>query len=145
MSTRKNILVLCTANSGRSQIAHGYLNAFAGHNADVYSAGLVASSVSPLAIEVMKEDGIDISNYKSNSIDEYRSIDFDFVITVCDEVVEQCPVFPARVKIIHASFKDPASIAESGAEGKINAYRRVRDEIREFISGFVREYINISS
>ena len=95
---KKKILVLCTGNSCRSQLAEGYLRHFAGEKAEVYSAGVETHGVNPKAIETMKEDGIDISNHTSNHIDEYRNIDFDFVITVCDNAKERCPYFPHQSK-----------------------------------------------
>jgi arsenate reductase len=104
----KKILVLCTGNSCRSQIAHGYLQKFANGKADVYSAGVETHGVIPKAIAIMKEDGIDISNHTSNNIDEYRNIDFDFVITVCDNAKERCPFFPTSAKKFHQNFPDPA-------------------------------------
>jgi arsenate reductase len=104
----KKILVLCTGNSCRSQIAEGYLRCFAGDKAIVYSAGIETHGVNPRAVATMKEDGIDISNHSSNHIDEYQNIDFDFVITVCDHAREQCPFFPTRAKRYHYNFPDPA-------------------------------------
>src|SRR5688572_27241658 len=104
----KNILVLCTGNSCRSQIAHGYLEKFAGQQAKVYSAGVETHGVNPRAIEIMKEDGIDISHHTSNHVDEYSTIPFDFVITVCDNANEKCPVFPTTAKKFHYNFPDPA-------------------------------------
>src|ERR1700733_12381237 len=100
----KNILVLCTGNSCRSQMAEGYLQKFAGDKAIVYSAGIETHGVNPRAIEIMKEDGIDISHHTSNHIDEYPNIDFDFVITVCDHAKEQCPYFPSSAKQFHHNF-----------------------------------------
>jgi arsenate reductase (thioredoxin) len=98
----KKILVLCTGNSCRSQIAEGYLQHFAGDKASVYSAGIETHGVNPRAIATMKEDGIDISAHTSNNIDEYRAIDFDFVITVCDNAKERCPYFPTKAQLFHS-------------------------------------------
>ncbi len=95
----KKILVLCTGNSCRSQMAEGYLRHFSGNKAEVYSAGIETHGVNPKAIEVMKEDGVDISKHTSNNIDEYRNVNFDFVITVCDNAREKCPYFPSTAKI----------------------------------------------
>ena len=92
----KKVLVLCTGNSCRSQIAEGYLRYFAEQKAEIFSAGVETHGVNPKAIETMKEDGIDISHHTSNNIDEYRNIDFDFVITVCDNAKERCPFFPTK-------------------------------------------------
>lgn len=113
----KRILVLCTGNSCRSQIAEGYLRIFAGNKAEVYSAGIETHGVNPRAIETMKEDGIDISHHTSNNIDEYRNMDFDFVITVCDNTNERCPFFPITAKKFHQNFSDPAKA--TGTEEEI--------------------------
>ena len=102
----KKILVLCTGNSCRSQIAEGYLRHFAGNKAEVYSAGIETHGVNPKAIATMKEDGIDISQHTSNNIDEYSNIDFDFVITVCDNAKERCPYFPSKAIKFHQNFPD---------------------------------------
>lgn len=132
------ILVLCTGNSCRSQIADGYLKFFSGEKADVYSAGVETHGVNPRAIATMKEDDIDISNHTSNHIDEYRNIDFDFVITVCDNAKERCPYFPAKAKKFHYNFADPAKA--SGTEEEINQqFRQVRQQIKEYCRQFVAD------
>jgi len=136
----KNILVLCTGNSCRSQIAHGYLAHFAGTKANIYSAGVKTHGVNPLAIETMKEDGIDISHHTSNHVDEYMSIPFDFVITVCDNAKEKCPVFPSTAKQFHYNFPDPSNTVGSDEEIKAE-FRRVRDLIKEYCNRFVKENI----
>src|SRR5438128_1378420 len=100
----KKILVLCTGNSCRSQIAEGYLQHFAKDKAIVYSAGIETHGVNPRAVKIMKGDGIDISHQTSNHINEYRNIDFDFVITVCDHAKEKCPYFPSSAKQLHHNF-----------------------------------------
>ncbi len=134
----KKILVLCTGNSCRSQIAEGYLRHFAGDNAEVYSAGVETHGVNPRAIAIMKEDGIDISGHTSNNIDEYRDIDFDFVITVCDNARERCPYFPTKAQKFHYNFPDPAKA--TGTETEIMAeFRAVRDMIKTYSEQFVRE------
>ncbi len=134
----KRILVLCTGNSCRSQIAEGYLKHFAKDKAEVYSAGIETHGVNPKAIAVMKEDGIDISKHTSNNINEYRHIDFDYVITVCDNAKEQCPVFPSKAKQFHHNFSDPAKA--TGTEDEImQQFRNVRDEIKQFSEEFVIE------
>jgi len=134
----KRILVLCTGNSCRSQIAEGYLRHFAGNKAEVYSAGVETHGVNPRAIQIMKEDGIDISHNTSNNINEYRSIDFDFVITVCDNAKENCPVFPSRAKKFHYNFPDPAKA--TGTEDEImQQFRSVRNMIKEYSKNFVKE------
>lgn len=136
----KKILVLCTGNSCRSQIAEGYLRHFAGDHAEIYSAGVETHGVNPRAIAIMKEDGIDISAHTSNNIDEYRDIDFDFVITVCDNARERCPYFPTKAQKFHYNFPDPAKA--TGTETEIMAeFRAVRDMIKTYSEQFVREHI----
>jgi len=132
----KKVLVLCTGNSCRSQIAEGYLRHFAGDKAEVYSAGVETHGVNPRAIQTMKEDGIDISGHTSNNINEYRDIDFDFVITVCDNAKERCPFFPSQAQKFHYNFPDPAKA--TGTEEDVKQYFRVvRDMIREYSQAFV--------
>ena len=134
----KKILVLCTGNSCRSQIAEGYLRQFANGNAEVYSAGVETHGVNPKAIATMKEDGIDISKHTSNNIDEYYDIDFDFVITVCDNAKERCPFFPTKAKKFHQNFSDPAKA--TGTDEEINEqFRQVRQQIKEYCERFVAE------
>ena len=135
---KKKILVLCTGNSCRSQIAEGYLRLFAGDRAEVYSAGFETHGVNPRAIETMKEDGVDISKNTSNNIDEYRNIDFDFVITVCDNARERCPFFPTNAKKFHRNFSDPAKA--TGTEEEIKErFREVRQQIKDYCKIFVTE------
>lgn len=134
----KNILVLCTGNSCRSQIAHGYLQQFAGEKAKIYSAGVETHGVNPKAIAVMKEDGIDISHHTSNNIDEYFNVDFDFVITVCDNAKERCPYFPTKAKKFHYNFPDPAK-ATGTDEEVMNEFRRVRQLIKDYCQNFINE------
>jgi arsenate reductase len=137
----KNILVLCTGNSCRSQIAQGYLQLFAGDKAKVYSAGIETHGVNPRAIAVMKEDDVDISHHTSNNVNEYLDIPFDFVITVCDHAHEVCPVFPSNAKKVHQNFPDPAKA--TGTEEEImNEFRKVRDEIKLWCASFVLLHIN---
>jgi arsenate reductase len=134
----KRILVLCTGNSCRSQIAEGYLRHFAGDKAEVYSAGVETHGVNPRAIATMKEDGIDISHHTSNNIDEYFNIDFDFVITVCDNAKERCPFFPTKAKKFHQNFPDPAKA--SGTEEEITErFRQVRQMIKSYAQQFVAD------
>lgn len=136
--TKKKILVLCTGNSCRSQIAEGYLRHFANLKADVYSAGVETHGVNPKAIATMKEDGIDISNHTSNNIDEYYNIDFDFVITVCDNANERCPFFPTKAKKFHQNFPDPAK--SIGTEEEIKeVFRQVRQPIKDYCRQFVAD------
>jgi arsenate reductase len=132
----KKILVLCTGNSCRSQIGEGYLRHFAGNKADVYSAGIETHGVNPRAIATMKEDGIDISGHTSNNVDEYLSLDFDFVITVCDNAQESCPSFPGFSRKLHFNFPDPAKA--TGTEVEImEQFRIVRDQIKDYCREFV--------
>lgn len=132
------ILVLCTGNSCRSQIAEGYLRHFAGDKAEIYSAGVETHGVNPRAIATMKEDGIDISNHTSNNMVEYRGIDFDFVITVCDNAKERCPFFPSKAKKFHHNFPDPAKATGSEEEIK-QQFREVREMIKDYCKNFIRE------
>lgn len=134
----KRILVLCTGNSCRSQMAEGYLRQYAKNKAEVYSAGIETHGVNPKAIEIMNEDGIDISNHTSNNVAEYRDIDFDFVITVCDNAKEQCPVFPSTAKQVHYNFPDPAK-ARGTEEEIMQQFRKVRNEIKNFSRQFVED------
>ncbi len=112
-------------------MAEGYLRQLCGAKAEIFSAGIEAHGVNPLAIAVMKEDGIDISNHASNRIDEYLYLTFDIVITVCDNAREHCPFFPGTAKMIHQNFPDPAKAIGTAAE-KMNEFRRVREMIKEF-------------
>lgn len=135
-----NILILCTGNSCRSQMAHGYLQQFAGNRATVYSAGVETHGLNPRAVAVMKEDGIDISHHTSNHVDEYAHINFDYVVTVCDNAKERCPVFPSKATKIHYNFPDPAK-ATGTQEEIMKEFRRVRDMVKEYCAAFVSERI----
>lgn len=132
----KKILVLCTGNSCRSQIAEGYLRHFAGNKAEIYSAGVETHGVNPKAIQIMAEDGIDISGHTSNNITEYTGIDFDYVITVCDNAKERCPFFPSRAQLFHENFPDPAK-ATGSEEAIMQEFRRVRELIKDYSRDFV--------
>ncbi len=135
---KKKVMVLCTGNSCRSQLAEGYLRHFAGDRADIYSAGVETHGVNPRAIATMKEDGIDISNHTSNNIDEYAGFDFDFVITVCDNAKERCPYFPTKAIKFHQNFTDPAKAM--GTEEEIqSAFRKVREEIKAYCKSFIKD------
>jgi len=136
----KNILVLCTGNSCRSQIAEGYLRHFAGNRATVYSAGIETHGVNPKAIQVMAEDGIDISHHTSNNVGEYTGINFDYVITVCDNAKENCPYFPTLAQKFHYNFPDPAK-AQGSPEEVLNEFRRVRGLIKDFSEDFVKQHL----
>ena len=134
----KRILVLCTGNSCRSQIAEGYLQHYAKDKAKVYSAGIETHGVNPKAVAIMKEDGIDISHHTSNNVNAYRNIDFDFVITVCDNAKEQCPVFLSTAKQFHYNFADPAK-ATGTDEEVMEQFTKVRDKIKNFSRQFVKD------
>lgn len=136
----KKVLVLCTGNSCRSQIAEGYLRHFAGDRAVIYSAGIETHGVNPKAIATMKEDGIDISHHTSNNMEEYRDIDFDFVITLCDHAKERCPFFPSKAKMFHYNFPDPAKAIGTDAE-KMQQFRHVRNMIKDYTEQFVKDYL----
>lgn len=136
----KKVLVLCTGNSCRSQIAEGYLRFFAGDKAEIYSAGVETHGVNPRAIATMAEDGIDISTHTSNNINEYQGIDFDYVITVCDNAKERCPFFPSSAVKLHENFPDPAKA--TGTEEEIMAsFRSVRQTIKDYTQKFVEQYL----
>jgi arsenate reductase len=137
----KKILVLCTGNSCRSQLAEGYLRSFAGDAAEIYSAGIETHGVNPKAVQVMAEDHLDISNHTSNHVDEYAGIEFDAVITVCDNANEACPVFPGTVERFHHNFPDPAK-ATGTAEEVMEEFRRVRDLIKTYAADFVIHQIS---
>ena len=137
----KKILVLCTGNSCRSQMAEGYLKYYAKENAQVYSAGVETHGVNPRAIQIMKEDGVDISNHTSNHIDEYSTVDFDFVITVCDNAKERCPFFPSKAQKFHYNFPDPAK-AKGSEEDIMNEFRSVREMIKVYCKDFVQNNLS---
>jgi len=134
----KKVLVLCTGNSCRSQIAEGYLRYFSGDKAEIYSAGIETHGVNPRAIATMKVDGIDISSHTSNNISEYSNIDFDFVITVCDNAKERCPYFPTKAIKYHYNFPDPAK-AVGTEEEILEEFRKVRKIIKDYCEEFVNE------
>ncbi|MDQ0639033.1 arsenate reductase [Pedobacter sp. W3I1] len=132
----KNVLVLCTGNSCRSQLAEGYLKHFAQNKAKIYSAGIEVHGVNPRAIKVMAEDGIDISGQTSNNIEEYFYVPFDYVITVCDHAKESCPYFPTQATKLYHNFPDPAKAV--GTDEEIMAeFRNTRDLVKVYIKGFV--------
>lgn len=133
----KKVLILCTGNSCRSQIAEGFLRHFSNGQAEVYSAGIETHGVNPKAIEVMAESGIDISAHTSNNVNEYAGIDFDYVITVCDNAKESCPYFPSKAQKLHYNFPDPAK-ATGTDEQVMDEFRRVRDLIKAYSFDFVK-------
>ena len=133
----KRILVLCTGNSCRSQIAEGYLRHFGGEQIEVFSAGIETHGVNPRAIETMKADGIDISGHTSNNLTEYLLIPFDLILTVCDHAQEVCPVFPGNAKKIHHNFPDPAKA--TGTEEEIQAaFAQVRNLIKAYCLALIK-------
>ena len=132
---KKRVLILCTGNSARSQMAEGLLRNLAGDKFEVESAGTIASFVRPQAIAAMAEIGIDISGHRSKCLDEFLDTEFEYVITVCDNANESCPVFPGNARRIHWSFDDPAE-AKGDDEDVAEVFRRVRDEIREKLRSF---------
>ncbi len=134
----KKILVLCTGNSCRSQMAEGYLRYFAADKAEIYSAGIETHGVNPYAIATMKEDGIDISHYLSNNIKEYAGIEFDYVITVCDNAQERCPHFPSKAQKFHHNFPDPAKATGNQQEVQ-QKFREIRQMIKEYCGKFVAD------
>ena len=136
MSERQRVLILCTGNSARSQMAEGLLRHLAGDRFEVLSAGVSPTRVRPEAITAMHEIGIDISSQRAKSVAEFSDQEFDYVITVCDNANEQCPIFPGNTRRIHWSFDDPAPV-EGDETTRLAAFRRVRDEIRHQLSLFV--------
>ena len=131
------VLILCTGNSARSQMAEGLLRHDAGNVYEVFSAGTKPTHVRPEAITVMREVGIDISGHRSKAVDEFAGQDFDYVITVCDNAKQSCPVFPAKTNRIHWSIEDPAAV-QGSEEERLAAFRRVRDELRARLEAFTR-------
>ncbi|WP_062053797.1 arsenate reductase ArsC [Aquimarina longa] len=135
-----NVLVLCTGNSCRSQMAEGYLKFFAKKNATIYSAGVETHGVNPRAIAIMKEEEIDISEHTSNNLDEYLDISFDYIITVCDNAKERCPFFPGKAERLHYNFFDPSKV--EGTEEEIHAaFTKTRNQIKEYCKDFIEKTI----
>ena len=135
MNAKKRVLILCTGNSARSQIAEGLLRHLgndAGDRFEVESAGTRPSRVRPEAIAVMRELGIDISDHRSKGVDEFAGRQFDYLLTVCDNARESCPIYPGHLNRLHHSFGDPAAV-EGSEEDRLAAFRRVRDEIRDYL------------
>ena len=135
---KKKVLILCTANSARSQMAEGLLRYDAGDRFDVESAGTRATEVRPEAVAVMKEMGIDISSHRSKAVDEFTGQNFDHVITVCDTARESCPIYPGHTNRLHHGFEDPASV-QGSPEERLAAFRRARDEIRSYLREFASQ------
>jgi arsenate reductase len=133
------ILVLCTGNSARSQMAEGLFRYYIGDRYEVFSAGTKPTSVRPEAIQVMREIGIDISSHRSKSVEEFIGQEFTYVITVCDNAKESCPVFPGETQRLHWSFADPAAVQGSEEERK-TAFRQIRDQIASRVKTFVETH-----
>jgi arsenate reductase len=137
MSDRLRVLVLCTGNSARSQMAEGWLRRLGGGRVDAFSAGThPAPAVNPLAVRVMGEVGIDLAGQRPKSVESFLGQPLDYVITVCDDAAEACPVFPGPVQRIHWSFQDPAKV-EGGEDARLAAFRQVRDGLRDRLEGFL--------
>ena len=140
MNTPIRVLILCTGNSARSQMAEGLLRELGGDSFEVASAGISPTQVRKEAIEAMKEIGIDISRHYSKDVDRFVADSFDYVITVCDNANERCPVFPGKAKRIHWSFEDPAQV--EGDEGaRLRAFRKIRDEIKTELETFLHKQV----
>ena len=138
----KNILVLCTGNSCRSQMAHGYLEQFTKNKATIYSAGIEIHGLNSDAVIIMREDDTDISHQTSNHVDEYTNIDFDYIITVCDHAKENCPFIPSKnAKRLYHNFFDPSKVEGIEVEKHI-AFLKARNEIKDFCREFVKENIS---
>jgi arsenate reductase len=133
---KKRVLILCTGNSARSQMAEGLLRQCAGDIFEVESAGTKPGPVRPEAIAVMREIGIDISSHRSKHVDEFEGQRFDYVITVCDNAKESCPIFLGTAERLHHSFEDPPPLSGGTEEERIAIFRRVRDELRTYLGDF---------
>ncbi|CAN5515982.1 arsenate reductase ArsC [soil metagenome] len=141
MSEKKKILILCTGNSARSQMAEGLLKHICQNKYEIFSAGTKPSIVRPEAIKVLQEIRVDISNNRSKSVDEFVNKEIDYVLTVCDNAKENCPYFPAQTKLIHRPFADPAEV-EGNEETRLAAFRRMRNEIEEYLKNDFVKIIN---
>lgn len=139
MKKKLSVLFLCTGNSCRSQMAEGWTRHLKGDIVEAYSAGIETHGLNPNAVRVMSEAGVDISNQKSQHINEFKDVDLDVVVTVCGHAHETCPYFPADCKVVHVGFDDPPKLAKELAEkgeseeAQLNCYRKVRDDIRKFV------------
>jgi arsenate reductase len=140
MSDKKRVLILCTGNSARSQMAEGLLRHDADDKYEVESAGTLASFVRPQAIKAMEEIGIDISKHRSKALEEFLDQPFDYVVTVCDNAKESCPIFPGKAERVHWSFDDPAE-ATGSEDDKLAVFRRVRDEIGAKLKDFAEQKV----
>ena len=132
---KKRVLVLCTGNSCRSQMAEGWACRLKSDEIEAYSAGIETHGLNPYAVKVMKEAGVDISGHRSKLVTEFKDVPFDYVVTVCGHANETCPFFPGKTKVVHVGFDDPPKLAKGAKteEEALDHYRRVRDEIRTFV------------
>ena len=146
MKNKSRILFLCTGNSCRSQMAEGWTGHLKGDVLEPYSAGIDPKGMDPLAIRIMQEAGVDISGQRSKSLGDLSDIEFDYVVTVCDNAREMCPIYPGETKVAHRSFDDPPALARDAGdeEEALKIYRRVRDEIRDFIESLPEALSSIS-
>jgi arsenate reductase len=135
---KQRVLILCTGNSARSQMAEGLLRNDAGDRFEVESAGTKPGHVRPEAIAAMREIGIDISSHRSKHVDEFQNQSFDYVLTVCDNARETCPIYPGQTNRIHHSFEDPAAV-QGSEEERLASFRRVRDQIRTYLRAFPQQ------
>jgi arsenate reductase len=137
MTEKTKVLFLCTGNSCRSQMAEGWARKLKADYIEAYSAGIETHGLNPSAVRVMAEAGVDIAGQRSKNVAELRDIAFDYVVTVCSDAHEHCPLFPGKAKVVHVGFDDPPRLAAGAAseEERLAPYRRVRDEIREFVLG----------
>ncbi len=134
--------MLCTGNSCRSQMAHGYFEKFSQDKACIYSAGIETHGLNPGAVSIMKEDGVDISHHTSNNVDEYFDVDFDYIITVCDHANEHCPYIPSKNAVrLHHNFSDPSKVVGTEDE-KYGAFLKTRNDIKAYVEKFVDTYLN---
>jgi len=134
---KMKMLFLCTGNSCRSQMAEGWARALKSESIEPYSAGIETHGLNPTAVRVMAEAGVDISGQRSKHVNELQDISFDYVVTVCDNAHESCPLFPGKTTVVHVGFDDPPRVAANAKteEERLATYRRVRDEIRDFVGG----------
>jgi arsenate reductase len=144
-NTKLRILFLCTGNSCRSQMAEGWTRHLKGDVIEPYSAGVEVHGLNPNAVKVMAEAGVDISGHRSKHLDELKDIAFDYAVTVCDHANETCPIFPGNVNRVHKGFDDPPRLAREAKtdEEALGHYRRVRDEIREFVESLPAQFIMV--
>ena len=137
MNHKTKVLFLCTGNSCRSQMAEGWARSLKSDSIEAYSAGIETHGLNPNAVRVMADAGVDIAGQRSKNVAEVRDIAFDYVVTVCSDAHERCPLFPGKAKVVHVGFDDPPRLAAGATteEERLAPYRRVRDEIREFVLG----------